>query len=347
MCARVLARAFPVLLAIFLLLALLPPTRAITPVFAMLATTFLTLCVLVFLLPSRRPEKVTPEVATKKRAKTPREDARIITSFMPHDAMVFLLLVALCGLLALAAPMLAYVDDPFFGGTQRRLNTVFRFGLQAWLLLGTAAACGIIAVISASETRWKKPMQIGVWYLFSALWIVPAACSLCVIWTRTTMYATKNADGSIPLSLDGARFLPESERRAVTWLQNNAAPGARVLEAPISGDDGTSIVGDYDARCARIASLSGVAAPLGWPQHAMFWGADWNNDIVPRWNAMKRIYGGEVENLDADLNLLGVDYIFIGSVERERFGATIPKLEARFRVAFRDGATEILRVPRS
>lgn len=363
--ARVLANTLVTALAIFIVLANVPAMQSVTPIFATLSLLIFTPLVFAQTAFSGRqkivaPKNVAPEKARKskaKRAASKREYSHAVESAAEvsaardfsagRSATFFLLLLAFCGLLALLTPLLAYVDDPFFGKTQPRINTVFRFGLQAWLLLGTAAACSAIVLIRENVARWKTPARLAVWLGFAALWMIPAACALAVVWARTSFMATKKADGSIALSLDGARFLNASDRRALSWLQNNAAPGARLIEAPISAPDGVSIAGDYDARCARIASLSGLAAPLGWPQHAMFWGADWNRDIVPRWNAMQRLYRGESDAAaQRDLKTLGADYIFIGQAERELFPAGTARLEKQFPAAFEDGATKVLRAKR-
>ena len=369
--ARVLANTLLTALAIFVVLAIFPATRNMTPIFTTLCLLVFTPLVFAVTAFSWREESVATKIVSKQnaattkprklkanRAERQREYSRAVETvaevsraqlFPPQrDATFFLLLLAFCGLLALLAPMLAYIDDPFFGKTQPRINTVFRFGLQAWLLLGSAAACSAIKLIRESIARWKTPARLAAWLGFAALWTVPAACSLAVIWTRTSNMATKNVDGSISLSLDGARFLNASDRSALTWLRHKAAPGARLIEAPITAPDGVSIAGDYDARCARIASLSGTISPLGWPQHAMFWGADWGKDIAPRWNAMQRIYRGE--NLVAtqrDLKTLGADYIFIGQVERELFPTGTARLEKQFPAVFQDGDTKVLRVSRA
>ena len=43
------------------------------------------------------------------------------------------------------APELVYVHDEFAGGELFRMNTVFKMGYQAWLLLAVAAPCALAA----------------------------------------------------------------------------------------------------------------------------------------------------------------------------------------------------------
>ncbi len=249
------------------------------------------------------------------------------------------LLLGLCGLLGMAVPQFFYMQG-FFGGGLRHQDTVFKFGLQGWLLLGLAASS---LALRAWVTLPKLPRRVlGV--AGAVLCIVPALCGWCIIWTRVVRDAPRDEAGQFRLSLDGARFLPTSDRKALDWLQSNAVPGEVVLEA-VGEDDKGKMGGDF-TMVGRVSALSGQPAPLGWPQHVWMWGNDMSG-VQERWDMVRLIYAwpSDVEALDA-LRALNVHYIFVGEWERRQYkAAALAKLRAKLPVVFEDGDTFIVRVP--
>ena len=164
------------------------------------------------------------------------------------------------------------------------------------------------------------------------------------MWTRAVRDALRDEAGKFILSLDGARFLPASDRKALDWLQSNAAPGEVVLEAVGQNEKG-EMGGDFTP-ISRISALSGLPAPLGWPQHVWMWGQDMDG-VRLRWDMVRRIYAwpNNAESLDA-LRSLGVHYVFVGGDERRQYDATaLSRLRAALTVVFEDGDTFIARVP--
>ena len=68
-------------------------------------------------------------------------------AWLQHSALSFGGLMIVFGLLALIAPMMFYIRGAFGDGDFRHQDTVFKFGLQAWLLLGTATTCSALSLI--------------------------------------------------------------------------------------------------------------------------------------------------------------------------------------------------------
>ena len=229
----------------------------------------------------------------------------------------------------------------FFGdGGLRHQDTVFKFGLQAWLLLGTAATALALRAWAALP---KKPR--AAWAVAGALGaVVPLLCSACVVWTRTVRDAPRDANGKFILSLDGARFLGESERKALDWLRLNAPLESSVLEA-VGENEKREMGGDFTP-IARVSALTGVSTPLGWPQHVWMWGND-HEAVRGRWEAVRAIYSwpSDAEAL-ARLRELKVRFVFVGGDERRLYdGAALDRLRAALTVVFEDGDVFIGRVP--
>ncbi len=242
-----------------------------------------------------------------------------------------------CGVIALVAPSFFYIRGAFGDGDYRHQDTVFKFGLQAWLLLGTAGACGVWWLLDEK----RKPMRrlgFGAW---AALWFVPALCTLGVVWMRTV--GMKNP---LAPTLDGALSMPIEDARAVAWLNANAPQGSVVLEAvkPASKEPNEGYYGYNEY--GRIASLSGVPTPVGWTQHDTYWGADMGRDILPRLQAVRAVWNApDAASARANLRPLGVTYIFIGDLERRTYTPrAIEMLKTLGNLVFTDGATVIVQL---
>jgi uncharacterized membrane protein len=175
------------------------------------------------------------------------------------------------------------------------MNTIFKLGYQAWLLLAVAAACAL-------------PLARG--RLGRAAWI-PVALAAGVVLSAYPVagtYARKAAFVDGP-RLDGMRWLElqaPGDVTAIAWLRKHAAPGAVVLEAV--GDDYSEL------GHTRISTFSGRATVLGWSGHELQWG----HDPGSRRDDVARIYRGE--NARELLARYGVDYVVAGPLERTDYG---------------------------
>jgi uncharacterized membrane protein len=245
----------------------------------------------------------------------------------------FSLLVTAGGLLALFVPFVCFLQSQLFtGGSMDHLNMVFKMGLQAWLLLGLAGACGTLA----TWQRWPRPVKWG----FPLLFVVPVLCSACIIWTWVWRDAPRDADGKYILSLDGLRHMPPEDRAALLWLYENTKPGDAVVEA----------VSDraYD-RWGRVSWLSGVPTPLGWIQHSKQFGAT-DEEIQRRYNLVLRVYAWRDDtdgrNALEDLRKLGVRWVFVGDLERQSYPPdALQRLRTALGTAYENGDTFIAKVP--
>ena len=167
------------------------------------------------------------------------------------------------GVLALLAPFVFYIRGAFGDGDLRHQDTVFKFGLQAWLLLGTAISAEVWIRFRALKSRPKMVLAPVAIALFCALMLAPIS----------VFYGRAVAGRTGDFGLNAMRFLPKSEQNAILWLQTQTRLGDSLVEN-VRGKDGKPI-GDYDATIARFSTFSGVPAALGWPDHAYVWGANY------------------------------------------------------------------------
>ncbi len=252
----------------------------------------------------------------------------------------FIAALALLGAIALFAPMFFYIRGYFGDGPNRHQDTVFKFFLQAWLLLGTAAICGAINVWRELPAR-----RLLVRNVFLAVWSVPLLCSLTVLWARTVADAPREGDHYVHPSLDGAQHLPEGDRKAIEWLRQHSDEKDIVLEA-VGRTAQNTMGGDYSV-AGRVSAISGVAAALGWPDHVRMWGVDYG-EIIKRWDVVRRIYSwpnnAEALNL---LKQLNVRYVYVGGLEREYYdAAALARLDSALQVVYDEDGVRIYETPR-
>src|SRR6185436_731266 len=147
------------------------------------------------------------------------------------------------------------VRDEFDGSDLFRMNTVFKLGYNAWLLLALAAACALPwAAAHLPRRGWP------VWAATAAMLLL-----LGLVYPYAGTYARKGGFSRSP-SLDGLRWLTPSspgDPAAIAWLRANTPGSAVVLEA---------VGEDYSAfGHGRISTFTGRPAVLGWGGHELQW----------------------------------------------------------------------------
>ena len=247
----------------------------------------------------------------------------------------FCAVVAMAGIVAAAVPSFVTILGVFQNTSWRHGDTVFKFGLQAWMLGGTAAACGALAA-------WHRTARTTK--LFAAPFIVlfllaPTLGALGVVWQWIAPDTSRGENSIVALSLDGARHLAADERAAITWLSRNARVGEAVLEATKPGS--------YSG-FGRVSALSGVPTVLGWSQHVEGWGGA-SGETARRRMLIENFYqAADVEAARAawkPISALGVKWVFIGELERQTANPpSIAMLRQSGRIAFESGETCVLRI---
>ena len=218
------------------------------------------------------------------------------------------------GLLALAAPFFFYIKGAFGDGPYRHQDTVFKFGLQAWILLGV----GISAELGARLLRLAAVPKFAV---SCALLLAAPVLSLApatTIWTRAITQGTVFDESGAPsrgiASLDGMRYLPLAEERALRWLQIHGRAGEIVMEGVPLNADGLP-GGDYEPQWGRVGAFSGLSSTLGWPQHVWGWSGD-VAEVAARGQRVAALYAlGSPLATARGASDLGARYTFFGQDE--------------------------------
>ena len=228
---------------------------------------------------------------------------------LPPDLFA-VVLIALALALTLV-PEFVYLRD-LFGS---RMNTVFKFYYQAWLLLALAAAYGLSRLAERGTALWLKLPALAVSgaLILGALWYPLAA-----IPSKADNFRVDRASGDPRPTLDGLAYLRRSapaDVAAIEWIRANVAPDAVVLEA--TG-------GSYSPEGAgRISMSTGNPTLLGWDFHERQWRGSESYDRLAagRPDAINQIYRtARPEELPGLLERWGIDYVLIGGLERNKYG---------------------------
>ncbi len=243
-----------------------------------------------------------------------------VTRRLAAERFGWLLIAA--GLACILGPELVYVRDEFDGSALYRMNTVFKLGYQAWILLAVMAA----AVLPWGRL-WLPEAVWRVWAPVAAIGLAAAA-----VYLPAGTYARTGGFREGP-SLDGLRWLEREapgDVAAIEWLREHAASDAVVLEAV--GDD-------YSAfGHARISTFSGRPTVMGWTGHELQWG----HDPGTRREQVAQIYrAATAGEIGALLVRYRIAYVVAGPLERTDYGVDgLAKFDGLGRRVFeRDGTT--------
>jgi YYY domain-containing protein len=267
----------------------------------------------------------------------PGRDQRVAMSpgggaFLSHPSIQFALTCAIIGLLLTLSVEFFYLVDVF----RVRMNTIFKFYFQAWVLMAIASGFGVYWMSRgvALEQRAAKGVRTAslaaFWLLFAMGMFYPVLGNI----SRADQFSRAP-------TLDGTAYLAETQPddyAAITWL-NEHIPGAPViLEKP--GTGGSSYV--YEG---RVSALTGLPTLLGWAGHENQWRGSYEIQSV-REPDIETIYN----TLDPNEALTLLDkydsiYVYVGPLERSAYD---PRALEKFRrvmdVVYEQGGVTIYRV---
>jgi YYY domain-containing protein len=246
----------------------------------------------------------------------------------PRSAVTdtFVLILIGVGLLLPLAVEFIYLRDLF--GT--RMNTVFKFYFQAWVLLALAAAYGVSVVTT-------RLYGVGglVWRLALVLLVLGG-----LVYPVLAIPNKTGGFSSEPV-LDGMAWLETAhpdDYAAIRWLQANAPDGAIILEAP----------GESYSYLSRVSALTGLPTVLGWDFHEFQWRGTYDEparrkpDVDIIYNSVDP---GQTLTL---LDKYDITYVYVGPLERERYNPSgLAKFERLLDVVYQGGGVTIYQQPGS
>ena len=248
-----------------------------------------------------------------------------------------LLLTALGFYLLMGAELFHIVDS--FGGAFRRMNTVFKFYYQAWILLGLVASFAVFRLWMMQDERRDGGRRIK-WAAAAARWAgagVMAGLLLASLYYTAGAIAGRGGESPGGRTLDGLAFLRAAapgEYAAIQWLRDTARPG-NIVEA---------VGGDY-TDYGRISAATGRPTPLGWKGHELQWRGS-SRPFAGREEEVAAIYaGGDAAEARRLLQRYGVRYVYLGRRERETYGVSaLPEYGGFLKTVFRQDGVIVYEV---
>lgn len=240
---------------------------------------------------------------------------------------VFTILTGLCALGLVIIPEIIYVED-IYSGSYKRFNTMFKLTYQSFILFAVMQA----HIISTYLVKPVKPSfrKGGI----AALVLLLLCCMYFPVAVKMGI-GTVGPKGNLK-GIDATGYVFEEcpqDALAIEWIKQKTERGSVILEA--NGDSYTI----YN----RVSTLSGRPTVLGWRTHEWLWQND--ADVVDdRADDVWDIYCGTDASVIRMLAAkYGVDYIFIGSCEYEKFlpeGMDVSLLKSLGEVVYDGGGAE-------
>ena len=232
-----------------------------------------------------------------KEASSLMEDGAI--PLVGRAAIGMALVMILTGALLWIAPEFVYLRDNF--GT--RMNTLFKFYFQAWLLWGIAGAFGIWYVLRFAFpwTRRIVAIVMGINLLLGSVYLIGSLPS-------------KTGDFAGPPSLDGMAYFAReypNDWAAIQWLDDNVSGSAVILE----GSRGAYWI---DGRSSRFSMATGLPTLMGWANHESQWRGDYFSSVASRQDDIRTIYQTRDWNVaQALLDKYDIQYVIVSSLEQD------------------------------
>ncbi len=244
----------------------------------------------------------------------------LLTSIRLPD--LFAVLMGLCAIGLVLIPELVYVRDIYENGNARA-NTMFKLTYQAYIMFGMTMIYAIFRLLVIGKNKILKVLAfIG---LFFFVWTCGYFGNSVHSWFgevwKLSQYKGLNATAFLETDF------PE-DVNGIRWLKENISDAPVVLEAN----------GDSYSEYERVSAMTGLPTIMGWYVHEWLWRGNLS-DLNAKIEEIQEIYTSTDEaRVKELLEEYNVSYIFVGSCERNKYGADMNNdlLKSLGEVVFQD-----------
>jgi YYY domain-containing protein len=230
----------------------------------------------------------------------------------------FVLLLFATGALLTLSVEYVFLRDVFL----TRMNTVFKFYFQAWVMWGIAGAYALVSLFRRG--------RVGAVAVAALLTVSALVYPVMAIPAR----ASEHGD---PRTLDGAAYLAEThpdDYAAIAWLNENVRGAPVILEAP---------GGSYSYE-GRVSAHTGLPTLLGWAGHEHQWRGSYDEQALREPDIETMYTSVDPAEVLALLDTYSISYVYVGPLERTRYPAAgLAKFAGLMDVVYDTGAVTIYR----
>ncbi len=251
--------------------------------------------------------------------------------------------VLLAGVWGLCAVGITLFTEVLVGkGDIGRMNTVFKFGMQSWLLFAVVSGVALVWLWSERSRGTIAALGARAGLIWRGAASVLIAAALVYPLTATPARLADRFDTSIGPTLDGEAFMRSEQSgwsengqhftfaqdaAAIAWVRQNIAGTPVLLEAHA----------EAYRWAGRFSVYTGLPTILGWPWHETQQrsAVDGGTIVGNRQRLIQRLYDGTDPNAALrELQLYGVEYVVVGQLERALYS---PEGLAKFDEMARQG----------
>ena len=229
----------------------------------------------------------------------------LLTSIRLPD--LFAVLMGLCAIGLVLIPELVYVRDIYENGNARA-NTMFKLTYQAYIMFGMTMIYAIFRLLVIGKNKILNVLAFIGLFLF--VWTCGYFGNSVHSWFGTVWKPSqyKGLNATAFLETD----FPE-DVNGIRWLKENISDAPVVLEAN----------GDSYSEYERVSAMTGLPTIMGWYVHEWLWRGNLA-DLNAKIEEIKEIYTSTDETRVKELlDEYNVSYIFVGSCERNKYGADL------------------------
>lgn len=215
-------------------------------------------------------------------------------------------------LISAALFLTLFVEIFVLKGDVGRMNTVFKFYLQVWLILSVVG--GVSLAWAWSTVRHKRVWLVVLGVLLFAAALYPLTATPAKWSVRMTQDAPKTLDGMAFMKTtnygeNGQNVELNYDYEALQWMQRN------IEGSPVIAEGRGAV--EYRSVTGRVAMYTGLPSVVGWDWHQRQQRA-----VLPGTIISNRITDVQTLYTTADMNeamriieKYGVKYIYVGQLE--------------------------------
>jgi YYY domain-containing protein len=229
-----------------------------------------------------------------------------------------------------------------------RMNTIFKFSLQAWALLSVSAAAAFVWLLPEFASwlpGWRNFFRGGALLLLAGAAMYTFSATFDKILDRMSP--------NVPLTLDSISYMPYSQYadfdvtmdlvhdfRAIRWMQDNVQGSPVIVEANCP---------EYHW-CSRFTIYTGLPGVVGWNWHQRQQRTLTPEIVEARVSEINSFYTTtDIQAADAFLRKYNVKYIIDGELERAEYaGSGLAKFKQYngklWKAVYREGDTVVYQV---